>query len=191
MIPNSHSPVRLARKLTRSGFTLVELVVALAVGGVAILGARSILATLADHADSIALVAAETDRIANGERMLRAIVGRLDISADSAAFAGDEHQMRFTSWCEVPSGWQERCKVTLAVIPSATSSDTEVVAVVLSTGEVIALLARPPPMRFRYLLDPGHGGRWLERWGAGITAPVAVGIVNESDTLIVRIGGRG
>jgi hypothetical protein len=44
----------------------------------------------------------------------------------------------------------------------------------------------------RYLNDPSAGGQWFHTWGAGISAPRALGVVRltatRADTLIVRLG---
>ena len=189
----SNSPRR--RKLARStrpdGFTLVELLVALMVGGVAILGARAVFASLADHADRVLEVAAISDREANGERTLRALVGDLDMGSTTATtFGGDAHEARFTSWCSTPSGWKERCVIRLAVLPRDASDGSSVV-VVFPDGQMLPLLAANAGMGLRYLRDATNGGTWFERWGTGITAPLAIGIVTDRDTLILRIGERG
>ena len=183
----SSSPLR-----NRPAFTLVELLVALLVGGVAILGARSVLASLGDHADRVAEFAIIADREANGERVLRTLVSNLEIgTTNDASFGGDEREARFTSWCTSPSGWQERCTVRLVVRPGDSVGAPSIVATVLSTGEIVPVLSDATEPRLRYLRDAANGGSWFHTWGTGITAPLAIGIVTERDTLIVRIGERG
>ena len=171
---------------------MVELLVALVVGGVAILGARSVLGALADHADRVSEAAAAADRAANGERTLRALVGGIEIgTTKDAGFGGDEREARFTAWCPTPSGWQERCTVRLLVLPSDSLTAKSIVASVLSTGEILPLLESAAVQRIRYLRDAANGGTWFHTWGTGITAPLAIGIITDRDTLIVRIGERG
>ncbi|MGH7620912.1 MAG: hypothetical protein ACREMU_01100, partial [Gemmatimonadaceae bacterium] len=43
----------------------------------------------------------------------------------------------------------------------------------------------------RYLTRVSGGGEWIRVWGAGITAPLAIGVILDADTLIVPIGERG
>jgi len=74
----------------------------------------------------------------------------------------------------------------------ASSTDgSSTIAAVLPTGDVLPLMPAGSAMHFAYLLDAAAGGRWVHRWGAGITAPLAIGIMSGRDTIIVRIGERG
>jgi hypothetical protein len=61
----------------------------------------------------------------------------------------------------------------------------------LSTGEVIALQRGFSTGMLRYLNDPIGRGVWFRIWGHGITAPLAIGVITDGDTAIVRIGERG
>jgi prepilin-type N-terminal cleavage/methylation domain-containing protein len=174
---------------TRSGFTLIELVVALFVSGVVLLGARLILESLANAEGQLHGVVSAADRRANGERLLRALFARLEVGTDQAReFGGDERAARFTTWCDVPSGWLERCEAQVAI-------DTEAGALALvarlSTGERIVLQRGFGAGALRYLNAPAGGGQWFRVWGHGITAPLAVGVITDGDTVIVRIGERG
>ena len=176
----------------RDGFTLVEVLVALAIGTMAILGARSVFGALLDHADRINDAAWEQDSVANGERMLRSLVSQVDLGRTGhATFSGDEKEVRFRTWCPTPDGWQERCDVRLLVRAADSVGAVPRIVAQFSVGEAIPLLDVGSVTTFAYLLDPGAGGRWVRTWGAGITVPMAIGIMSERDTLIVRIGDRG
>jgi prepilin-type N-terminal cleavage/methylation domain-containing protein len=188
------------------GFTLVEIMVAIAIGGLVLLGARSLLEALADEEGHVAREAAIHDARANGERLLRDLVGRMEVgTTESGSFAGDPAEASFTSWCDVPAGWQERCRVTIAIEGGAGGAGSD--------GTDPALVARFPGGRrvvlrtgfrageLRYLNSASSGGQWFRQWGEGITAPLAIGVLLERessdvegfvvDTLIVRIGERG
>jgi prepilin-type N-terminal cleavage/methylation domain-containing protein len=202
-----------------SGFTLIEIMVAIAIGGLVLLGARSLLEALADEEGHVAREAAIHDARANGERLLRDLVGQMEVGTkEGGSFAGDPGEATFTSWCDVPAGWQERCRVTIAV-ENAIESDSESAraSIRASDGESDrtgpALVARLPGGRrvvlrtgfrageLRYLNSAASGGQWFRQWGQGITAPLAIGVLLERessdvegfvvDTLIVRIGERG
>lgn len=171
------------------GFTLIEVMVALAISGIVLLGARALLTQLADHTDRIVQAASEADREANADRLLRALVGRIDASTGEArTFSGDERAARFTTWCDVPAGWQEQCGVRLEIIPIENS---QALTVHFSGGEAIVLRKGFRLGALRYLSNPGGGGIWLRSWKSTIATPLALGIFLDSDTMIVRIGERG
>jgi prepilin-type N-terminal cleavage/methylation domain-containing protein len=177
------------------GFTLIEVLVALAVGAVVVLGARLMLEGAADGGRRIARVAQGMDRDANAERLLRTTVASLEWGSaeeGGARFGGDEREARFTSWCDAPGGWQERCDVSIAV--TFDSSATHV-AGSLSLSRVGA---EPVQIRdgfthgaLRYLADARDGGHWITKWDAGLAAPLAIGVILDRDTLVLRVGERG
>lgn len=185
------------RRGSRAGFTLIEVVVALALGGLILLGARRMLEQLADEAHRITRDAAAADADANGERVLRALAGRLEVgTADAGPFAGEPSAARFTTWCEVPDGWLERCRVTLVIEAAPPAPASVAVLVAQIPGRAPLPLVRGVQAdRLRYLVTAAHGGEWFRSWGEGITAPVALGIIRVRgavrDTFIVRIGERG
>jgi prepilin-type N-terminal cleavage/methylation domain-containing protein len=176
--------------MRRSAFTLIELIVAITLSGIVLLGARALWESLAWSVDRLRVEVAADARAANGERLLRSLVGRLEVGTDqSHEFAGDPQHVTFTTWCDVPSGWLERCEAALAIQPD--SGGAEQLVVRLSTGEVIVVERGFSVGVLRYLNDPGGGGVWFRSWGHGITAPLAIGVITDRDTAIVRIGERG
>lgn len=172
------------------GFTLVEVVVALAVGGLVVLGAAGLFLQLAGGADRVQALAWRADREANAERLLRDVVGRIEPSAGrEPSLVGDRRSARFSSWCDVPPGWQERCAATLSV-RRASNGRAYALLLELSTGESVELLDDRSPADLLYLTDPARGGTWLTEWRS-VTTPLALGIARDADTLILRIGERG
>jgi hypothetical protein len=167
----------------------VELLVAIAIGAMAVVAARTLLEELADDAERIVGHASNADEEANAERVLRELALRLEVGTDDAMrFAGHERAARFSSWCDVPHGWQERCTVTLAVDAQGAEP---ALAAALSTGEVLVLRRGFTSGALRYLGDAARGGIWFRSWGESITAPLGIGVVLDGDTLILRIGERG
>jgi hypothetical protein len=185
--------------------------VAIAIGGLVLLGARSLLEALADEEHHIAHETAVDDARSNGYRALRSLVGEMEIgTTESGPFSGDPVQASFTSWCDTPSGWQERCMVTIA-FEGEEGKEPALVAR-LPEGRRLVLLGGFRHGELRYLNSASSGGQWFRQWGRGITAPLAIGVILErdaaidqpddarpvgamspaaADTLIVRIGERG
>lgn len=189
---------RTSRVRPRRGFTLLEVIVAIAVGSLVVLGARTMLEIVADggHATHEAAIAA--DRTANAEAELRRLLRELEVGTEQAIrFSGAPDETRFSTWCTVAGGWVERCRATLAI---EASTEGSALVATLSTADRSAaerLELRPGLERAEllYLSDATLGGRWFRVWGEGITAPLAVGLVvdsaERSDTTILRIGERG
>lgn len=176
----------------RTGFTVLELIVALAVGGTAILGAAAVLGNVADQAERLTDEARASDAQANGERLLRALAASYVSGFDGGiAFAGERTAATFVSWCHVPDGWQERCRVRLVLRAGPSADSFSALVAELSSGSSEVLLSGLPgagAVELRYLDDPAGGGRWFHTWGAGVSAPIAIGVVTATDTLIVRLG---
>jgi hypothetical protein len=163
--------------------------VAITIASMTMLTARALLEELADDAQAIVRHASQADAEANAERVLRELVRRLEVGTDdSTHFMGHARIARFSSWCDVPHGWLERCAVTLAV---DTRGREPVLAAALSTGELLVLRRGFTSGELRFLADAARGGTWFGSWGESITAPSAIGLVVDADTVILRIGERG
>lgn len=188
-MPRTESHCR-RRGTARSAFTLVEVVVTIAIGGLAVLVAAASLATASDGVATVTEMVREHDESANGERLLRRLIGQMTWTADSqSALEGGTATIRFASWCEVPSGWQERCHVELRLRPPDSAEPG--VDVRTSLGESLLLMRGRDLHGFLYLESPEQGGTWRGHWAGGASLPAAVGIVRDADTLLVRTGSRG
>jgi len=183
----SNSPVGAPR--SRAGFTLLEVLVALAVGGLVLIGARALLVQLAFGTERIIDEAEAADRDANAERMLRRLLDQVEASdGEAVRFIGNERAARFVTWCDVPAGWQERCQVTLGWI----EGEHETLLTVRLPGDELVVLRRGARAgEFRYLYSAGEGGTWLRQWESTITTPLALGLMIDGELAIVRIGERG
>ena len=171
----------------RGGFTLLEVVVALALAGLVLLTARAMLGQVADGAERIAAGAAGADRDANGERLLRDLAARVEVRPGGPGFYGDGRGVRFSTWCDVPAGWQERCLASLGMVRAG---DANVLALECG-GQVIPVMRGFAHGELLYLADAARGGMWMRAWSSPIAPPLAVGVVIDTDTLILRIGERG
>jgi hypothetical protein len=208
-----HGAYRSRKSNPSSGLHARGGIVAIAIGGLVLLGARSLLEVLADEEHHVAREVAVEDATANGYRALRSLVGEMEVGTSEAGpISGDSARANFTTWCDSAYGWQERCAVTIAF----QREGREPVLVAHLPGERRLVLARDfSAGEFRYLNSASSGGQWFRQWGREITAPLAIGVLLERnttsnttsgdmkraigdvsvgtlvDTLIVRIGERG
>ena len=173
----------------RGGFTLIEVVVALSLSAMLLLGARALFEQLGGHAEAMVEAATASDRDANADAVVRARVGAAEASPEPARpFDGTADGVRFHSWCESAAGWMERCRVTLGFIHAG---ETLVLAMATDDGDPVAIQRGFRAGRLIYLRDAGDGGAWVRGWSSTVQPPLAIGVVIDGDTAILRIGERG
>lgn len=174
---------------SRNGFALFEVIIALAVGALVLVAARVVLESVADGAEVVLEAAVDADREGNADWLLRSLVGQIEAATVvQNSVLGDDRQVRIQTWCDVPGGWKERCTVELALIPHG--SGKALLATGLPSGPLV-LRTGFDHGTLRYLVDPEYGGAWLPNWTQQVTMPLALGVILDSDTLILRIGERG
>jgi prepilin-type N-terminal cleavage/methylation domain-containing protein len=177
------------RAAGRAGFTLIEVVVAISITALLLVGARAVFEQLGDHAEAVVAAASAGDREANGQTLVRALVGRVETSPEpERRFDGTADGARFSTWCDTAGGWLERCTATLGFV---TVADTAVLAVRQGDAEPVALRRGFRDGRLVYLRSAAEGGSWVRNWSSAVSAPLAVGVVIDGDTAIVVIGERG
>lgn len=165
------------------GFTLVEIMIAIAISTIVMLTVREILEQLANSADDTTDLAITADRRENTERAVRLLFSRAEPSDSARPFTGNAEAVKFTSWCDVPSGWLEQCNVTANV-------DSLGLKVQTSQSDTFTVSGGKNKRELRYLITAANGGQWTNRWNEGLSTPLAVGIVSSSDTTVLRIGER-
>ncbi|HEX5178973.1 MAG TPA: prepilin-type N-terminal cleavage/methylation domain-containing protein [Gemmatimonadaceae bacterium] len=171
------------------GFTLIEVLVALLVGAMVLAGVRAVLEALGDSSEIAEAATASMDRRATGEDLLRRLAERLDNATPGATpFVGTQRVTQFSSWCEVPRGWLERCTIVLAFDTIGSGP-----ALVARIGDSIRipLVTGFAQGSFRYLESADNGGAWERVWGRGVGAPLAIVVIVDRDTVIVPVGERG
>ncbi|HYD54781.1 MAG TPA: prepilin-type N-terminal cleavage/methylation domain-containing protein [Gemmatimonadaceae bacterium] len=177
----------MTRRPERRGLTLIEVAAAIAISGLALLGATLVLDQLHDGHVRLARRAQEAAREANGERLLRRLVRDAEVGSDSTQwFQGAAGSARFRGWCEVPAGWLERCAVSLGL---DWRDDSTAVSAMLSTGEVLPLAIHAGRAEFRYLDRTARDTAWVVRWTPSVVLPVAIAIAGERDTVLLPVGG--
>ena len=174
-------------KAARRGFTLIEVVVALAVAAIVVLIARQVSGAIADTNRQLTAVARAADADAIAEQTLRVSLAGISImSSDSAAFAGTPRAATYRSWCQTSGGWRERCTMTLAV---ATESRT--VALVLRATDLLIVRREFDRAELCYLESAESGGAWTREWARSGALPLAIGVVVDGDTAIFPLGRTG
>lgn len=175
------------------GFGLLELMVAIAIAGMAVSAAAVLLVSLGDRISAVRVSAERADRDANAERLLTALVRNLDAGSDrDRLLEGEPDEVRFSSWCDGPRGRPEPCQVHLLVVETAIGHDVEVRLTGHHAPDSLAFLlwrgARSA--KIIYLVDAGNGGTWAEQWV--ITPfPLGLGLVLDADTLVLPAGTGG
>ena len=169
-----------------SGMTLVELIAALAITGFAIVGALELIDGLTESGARIAALGVARADTVNGERVLRRLLAETFVTRDSTdAFRGDSRTLEFTTRCEQPEGWLQRCRV---VIVADRRSDTSAVIASSSTGGRLELLRRVGAAEFRYFNSRSPDSTWTSRWAAPLRTPEALGVIVAGDTTVFPIG---
>lgn len=168
------------------GFTLIEIIVALSLIGFAMIGGLALIDQIGDSAGRISQAATLAAREGNGQRLLRRLLLDATPSGDTTKrFRGDAHSMELSTTCEVPAGWTEPCRATLAIDEG---KDTSVVLTELSTGESYALRRQPGAVEFRYFNPTPTDTFWVRQWSSNVTLPTAVGlIVGGRDTIVFPV----
>ena len=171
--------------------TLLELMVAMVIGGMALAGAGTLVAALSDRAVAIDRAATRVDHDANAERLLRALFANLDLEGDTTkpALTGDTRTLRFRSWCDAPLDRLERCTVGLMLVQDSGHSVLRLEETTAVT-QVVELRRGFRTGTFSYLISAEHMGTWTGSW-SGLVPPPAVAIIMDGDTLLLRVLGSG
>lgn len=171
--------------MSSRGFTLIEVTIALVVGGMAVTAAAALLGGLGDRADAIRAAGERTDRDANAERLLRMLWGNLRFSGDSTrTVSGDSMAVSFASWCETVEGWLRPCRARLAVERENGEQAYRFRLELGSASPDMTFWSVGGPASIRYLRNAEHGGTWSTAWSE-IVAPPAIAVIRGADTVIV------
>ncbi len=178
--------------MRRRGFTLIEVMVALALGAIVLLMAHRIFGQAADAMRALRQSREELDREQNGIRWLSLAFGNLDVADSAGGFEGLPDRVRFQSWQLTPSGWLERVPLELGSAGGVLEARSEGKSPITLADSVVGA-------QFDYLLEPGARTKWVATWISPLSAPVAVRLriarransLEWTDTLLVLIGERG
>lgn len=169
------------------GFTLIEVMVAIAIAGVVVLAAYQIFTGVADGASAVAVARASLDHDVNARRWLKGTFLSLE-----PPFEGRVNQASFTSWQLMPGGWFEPQPIQLLQEGS--------LLVGKKTGQSLRLADGLSTVSFDYLLEPGADTKWVREWISPVSAPLAIRLriagcgrrdVRCVDTLFFLVKERG
>lgn len=171
------------------GFTLLEILVALVVGGMAVAGAATLLLAIGDRAQAVERAAGPWDRAANAEDLLRRTVANLAPSTDTVApsFTGDPRRARFVTWCTRPEGWLGRCPVDLTFTGGRDSTSLQLT---LDRRNPVVIREHLQRGQFRYFIVVDGVGEWHDRW-THLVPPRAVAVILDADTLFLPVWPNG
>jgi prepilin-type N-terminal cleavage/methylation domain-containing protein len=179
---------------SRRGVTLLELIIALAISGLAILGCVMLVDQLNDSHERIVRDRAADAKAGNGDRLLRRLLADARTTTDTGdRFRGDEHNARYLTLCDTPSGWPEPCRVSLSIDSlrdsSAFVAETKREDRLDETIEERFELRRVfGAATFRYLDLAVRDSSWVGRWAPSIALPGAIVIVTGTDTTVLPLG---
>ena len=159
------------------GFTLVEVLVALALGALVVLVAHRGLTAVLDGRDLVLRGRHALDCEVNAQRLLASLFSNLHLDATdrTGGFRGVTVNRRpslsFSSWVEaVDGGWEVR-RVRLGVSDGLLLVETEAASRVPDT---IVAARGLEGVTVEYLLDIEPGAAWLPEWISITTMPVAI-----------------
>jgi prepilin-type N-terminal cleavage/methylation domain-containing protein len=172
----------------RRGMTLIELMAALAIGGLLLMSGRALIAELQDAGATLGRSARANDANANARRTLYALIRRADVRPDSTSrFVGDSLSAGFRSLCEQPGGWLARCDVSMRI---DTQRDSSSLVGQTNTGDVLTFDRWRGDASLRYLdLSTGQD-QWVSQWGSSIVPPAAMAVEVDGDTIVLPVAGR-
>ena len=176
----------------RRGFTLVEVVIALAVSGLVVAQVAVIWTGLLSASRALGAQRQQLERRMNGERWLAEALRSAEAGdTGQSTFAGTPLQAKWTGRIWVAGGWRERRRLMLR---------WERHQLVLHGGdEAVPIGVRADTAFIDYLTSAGLTSTWTPSFESPVSLPVALRIrlaVPDStlgwrvDTMLVAVGPR-
>lgn len=171
----------------RSGFTIVELVLALSIGATVVTIAAGVLSALQRMGTSINQYREEKERYAHAWTLAHesfAMVKHPKI--DERTLHADSQSVRLTSRCRSPWGGRMLCDVEFLLVHEVHESQ-----LILREPEQLATAVRTVDRTARWeWYDPEQGGRWQSQWSHAGRLPLVARIVGSSDTMWFEVGAH-
>lgn len=181
--------------MRRSGFTLIEVLVALTLSALVVVLAHRVFAAVLDGTRQVQVAGDRLDRESNARRWLVDAFGSLAVGPVGGSFQGEPDRVTFGAWLPTATGGFAPERVDL-------SARTGHLIARLGAGDSLVLADSISSVGLDYLLEPGANERWVGAWLSPVSAPVAIRVriarqpVDSTvpanvDTLILLIGPRG
>lgn len=173
--------------MDRSGFSLVEVMVALTIAGLTVSIAGVVFGSTADMLATLKRQAVATDQRENAWRWIDDAFSRVVVNHDPERwFLGGSDRLSFHTEMWVEAGWRELNAVELAV-------DRGRLTARFPDGRVLMLRDSVTFAGFDYLDRLGAGAPWHRQWESDVTVPLAVRLRFQSanaraDTLLFLLG---
>lgn len=172
-----------------SGFTLLEVMVATAIGAVAIgVGSMGVVA-LAEQQGRIEEATARQSGAGVAWLVVERLLANLDYrDRAEPALLADSGLLRASSWCDGVENWLVPCVGEIRLESDRHGRRLSVRVVATDTGnELFHFQLGSTPLSIRYLVRPDDGGHWADQW-SGLVPPRLVSIEFQTDTLIFAVG---
>lgn len=172
--------------MNRRGMTLVELLIAIAIAGLVLLGGILLLDQLRDSASRIGRDSAANATAGNADHLLRRFLADAHATSDSADFfRGTEHAATYVTLCDTDAGWRERCRVTLSL---DSLSDSTLLVAETDRTESFVIRRIGGAARWRFLDVASRDSAMLREWAPSMSMPSALAIIAGIDTAFFPLG---
>lgn len=162
---------------TRRGVILVEVLVALAIGGVVIAGSVSALRTIVQSERALEKSHRAFSTRRNDLRRLQSIAS---FAVAGQQGIGTDTSFAFASFCELPEGWRAACDVQIRRPAGPLRS------LVMSLSVDDSIRIGGGGTEIRYLVSASNGGAWQRAWYDSDRLPIGMAFIDNADTLFVR-----
>lgn len=160
--------------------TLIELLAAITIAGLVLLGAVFLLSGVDDAAKRVIADAESITANANPSLELHDLFAGAFATFDtSQRFEGNERAMTFSTRCPAREGWFERCRAVLLI-------DDGRLRARLDDAPWRILRHYHADTRLRYFA--AERGEWKASWFSSASVPDAIGFVTPDDTVVYAVG---
>lgn len=164
-----------------SGVTLLELMVAIAIGTMVFLTLHALVTGISDSTGRSRQAISEWEQRELSELRLRRLV--LNAHAGGQPLRGDARQVDFATLCADNLALPRRCRAGLRIDQRDRGG-----RVTLTLDGHAALGLPIDGVGVRYLRSAANGGVWDDRW-TDSELPLAIGIIASTDTLVLPVAG--